>query len=36
MNAKVTAYIEKQTTWKEALKLVRTILLKLPVEETIK
>lgn len=36
MELKVTAYIEKQTTWKEELTLLRSILLKLPVEETVK
>lgn len=36
MNEKVTAYIEKKTTWSEELKQLRSILSKLPVEETVK
>ena len=36
MESKVNAYIEKQIAWKEKLTLLRTILLKLPVVETIK
>jgi uncharacterized protein YdeI (YjbR/CyaY-like superfamily) len=36
MEPKVTAYIEKQTTWKKELESLREILLQLPVDETVK
>jgi len=36
MNEKVTTYIEKKTTWTEELKQLRSILITLPLEETVK
>lgn len=36
MNEKVTAYIEKKTSWSEELRQLRSILSQLPLEETVK
>ena len=36
MNEKVTTYIEKKVTWTEELKQLRSILITLPLEETVK
>jgi uncharacterized protein YdeI (YjbR/CyaY-like superfamily) len=36
MNEKVTSYIEKKSNWTQELQQLRSILLELPVEETVK
>jgi uncharacterized protein YdeI (YjbR/CyaY-like superfamily) len=36
MNTKVTEYIDHKSTWTQELNLLRSVLLQLPVEETIK
>lgn len=36
MEPKITTYIEKQISWKEELEKLRAILVKLPLEETLK